>query len=64
MEHKKTEENFRIHYFQTGRKSGVTAQKGKTRIRWEKKNYKNLIDCGKSEKGAVVRAQRKMLKNG
>jgi len=36
-----------MHYFQTGRKSGVTAQKGKTRIRWEKKNYKILIDHGK-----------------
>lgn len=55
MENKKTEENFRIHYFQTGTESGVTAQKGKTRIRWEKKNYKNLIDCGKSEKGPAVR---------
>lgn len=46
-EHKKANENVRIHYFQTRRKSGVTAQKGKTRIRWEKKKYKNLIDCGK-----------------
>lgn len=55
MENKKTEENFRIHYFQTGTESGVTAQKGKTRIRWEKKNYKNLIDGGKSEKGPAVR---------
>lgn len=55
VEHKKAEENFRMHYFQTGRISGVTAQKGKTRIKWEKKNYKNLIDHKKSEKGTTVR---------
>ena len=66
MECKKAEENLWIHYIQNGRKSGVTAQQGKARIRWKKKNYKKLSRLWekKSERDTAVRVWRKMLKNG